>query len=396
MTRTTNISFHKLKIDLEKSHGSYLYDSNSQSEFLDFFGMYSALTFGYNHEMTKDESYQKDILRASTVKVTNCEMLTEEYEDFVREFSNFAVPDNFSSLHLACTGGLAVEGGIKAALYHSSKKRGIPRDSCVVSFCGGFHGITSYGNFTTDRFGPAERRLSGFPDLGWPKIQNLSELQDLIDSGKNIGGVIIEPIQCTVGDNCFSDEFLTELRKITQDNDIPLIFDEVQTGFCSSGSVWYFQRLDWTPDIIIFGKKSQVSGFFVKKEFDSIFDSTQAGRLCITFDGDLVDLVRCTHVIKYIQQHSILDNINARAVQFREGLSAFPIKNIRNAGLLFCWDFNSADERDKFVSKLRANRMLCNPTGEKSIRMRPCLTVTAEEITIGIDLIKKTLLELRE
>ena len=394
MKRTTNISFHKIKIDLEKSQDSYIFDSNSDRTLLDFFGMYSSLALGYNHPITKSKEYQKDILRAAGTKITNCEMLTQEYENFVNEFSDFAIPDDFSCVHFSCTGGLAVEGAIKTALYHSFLSRKLPSDACIVSFRGGFHGITSYGNFTTDRDGPAKPRLSGFPDMGWPKISTCEELQELISSGKKVDAVIIEPIQCTVGDNHFSDKFLSKLRKITRENQIPLIFDEVQTGFCSSGRVWYFQKFDWSPDIVVFGKKSQASGFFVKKGFDSIFEKGEAGRLCITFDGDIIDLVRCTHIIRHIRKNNILENVRERAKQLRAGLETLPVINLRNCGLLFCFDFSTKNARDIFVTDLRKNNMICNPTGAKSVRLRPSLSVAKEEVSKAVDTIRKTLREM--
>ena len=81
---------------------------------------------------------------------------------------------------------------------------------------------------------------------------------------------MVEPIQCTNGDLYFTDNFFSGLEDIASEHDIPLIFDEIQTGFCSTGKVWYYQNLPIIPDILIFGKKTQLSGIMVNKKFSSI------------------------------------------------------------------------------------------------------------------------------
>jgi L-lysine 6-transaminase len=297
-------------------------------------------------------------------------------------------------LHFCCTGGLAVESGIKAAFYYKQSKLGSSNSLRCASFSNGFHGITSYGNFLTERKGPAGKRLSGFPDIGWPKFSSPAELEDILDSDDSIGAVIIEPIQCTFGDIHVSTKVLNKIRDITLRYDVPLIFDEVQTGFCSTGTVWYFQKLQWEPDIVIFGKKSQVCGIFVKESFDQIFDKSQAGRMCITFDGDLVDMVRCSHIIETIEREELLSNVIEREAQLRMGLLDIrKIKNVRSSGVLFGFDLKDRDERDTFVRNLRNIGMICNPTGEKSVRMRPSLSVTQEDISVAISLIKEALHE---
>jgi L-lysine 6-transaminase len=390
---TTNITFHNILVDLEKSSGSYVYDINTKRYYLDFFGMYSSLPLGYNHSCFNTRDFKKDIEIVSKVKVTNCEMSTPQLNSFVDKFSNFAIPEDFSALHFSCTGGLAVEAGIKAAFYHKSRGKSIKHLKCA-SLSNGFHGITSYGNFLTERRGPAGKRLSGFPDIGWPKFSTHEELEGLLKFDKDIGAVILEPIQCTFGDIHISSEFLNKIRKITLKYNVPLIFDEVQTGFCSTGTVWYFQKLSWSPDIVIFGKKSQVCGIFVKNNFDQIFEKSQAGRMCITFDGDLVDMVRCSHIIDTIQRDNLLTNVLERESQFREELSCIKkIENIRSSGLLFAFDLPDTNSRDTFVKNLRNIGMICNPTSERSVRLRPSLCVSSRDISQASSLIKEAIYE---
>ena len=391
--KTTNITFHNILIDLEKSCGSYVYDINTKRHYLDFFGMYSSLPLGYNHSCFSTESFKRDMHTVSKLKVTNCEMSTPQLNSFVDKFSNFGIPDEFSGLHFSYTGGLAVEAAIKAAFYHSSLRKNSNSFKCA-SLSRGFHGITSYGNFLTERSGPAGKRLSGFPDMNWPKFSTPDELEGLLRFDRDIAAVILEPIQCTFGDIHVPIEFLNKIRKITTKYGIPLIFDEVQTGFCSTGTVWYFQKLSWTPDIVVFGKKSQVCGIFVKNNFDQIFEKSQAGRMCITFDGDLVDMIRCSHIIDTILKDNILLNVREREAQFRKELSSIKkIDNIRSSGLLFAFDLPDRNSRDTFVKNLRNIGMLSNPTSERSVRLRPSLCISDDDISQASSFIKEALYE---
>tara|TARA_A100000164_G_C21839299_1_gene739301 strand:- start:65 stop:1255 length:1191 start_codon:yes stop_codon:yes gene_type:complete len=389
--KTSDISFHGIKVNLDKSSGSYVYDDNTGREYLDFFGMYSSQALGYNHPSFSTAEFKKEVIKAATVKVCNCEMSTEIYESFVEDFSNFAIPEQYTGVHFACTGGLAVEGAIKTALYHMLSK-GLRGDLPIISFKKSFHGITSYGNFTTDRVGPAGKRLNGYPDMNWPKANSVSHLKDIIESGLKVGAVILEPIQCTSGDKHISLEDLDNIRQITSQHKIPLIFDEVQTGFCATGNVWFFQKLSWSPDIVVFGKKSQVSGFFVKEGFDQIFNSNEAGRLCITFDGDIIDMVRCKNIIRVINHDDLLSNVRNREQQIMSHILQIPgIINPRSAGLLIGFDLKDRKTRDTFVRDLSNIGMICNPTGEKSVRMRPSLSVTESEISHAMSLVREAI-----
>ena len=77
--RTSNIakgSIFNIKIDFEKSHGSYIFDKNTKKSFLDFFGMYASLPLGYNHPFLTSDSFKEEVVRCSHVKVTNCEFIS--------------------------------------------------------------------------------------------------------------------------------------------------------------------------------------------------------------------------------------------------------------------------------------------------------------------------------
>jgi L-lysine 6-transaminase len=132
----------------------------------------------------------------------------------------------------------------------------------------------------------------------------------------------------------------------------------------------------------------------VKAGFDSIFEKPEAGRLCITFDGDLTDMVRCRHIIKAIKELGLMENVNQRSAQLLNGLSNLPqVENFRSAGVIIGFDLENREKRDTFVSNLYKIGMICNSAGEKSVRLRPSLSVSSNEISLGIRLIKEALNE---
>ncbi len=366
--KTTNMSFWDMRIDFDKSHGSYLFDKNTNREYLDFFGMYSSLPLGYNHKVF-DEEFHREMRSISTVKVANCEFHTDVYDRFCDKLNQFAGLGKYENYHFTCTGSLAVECACKLAMDYSGK-------DTIVSLANSFHGIHSYGNFATSKFYPVKDRLHGFPNLHWPKVHNVFELDFQITKG-NVAGILVEPIQATFGDNHFSMGYLKSISKMAKDNDIPLIFDEIQTGFGTTGKPWYFEHLDIEPDIVVFGKKSQVSGIMSTPKIPF----TNGSRLCVTFDGDILDMLRSTYIMKAYEEYDLLNNAIQQGKKLVNDLSSVDgLLNVRGIGLMIAFDMESKTIRDDFVDKLKNNGMICNPTGEKSVRLRPNLAVTDDDI----------------
>lgn len=397
-------SIFGLKIDFEKSKGSYLFDKITQRKYLDFMGMYATLVLGYNHPIFSTTSFKDEWLRVSGVKISNCEMLSDESEEFNEIFIKYTSGSVFSKYHYSCTGALAIEAAIKTAIDYKQT-----RNPKIISFKGSFHGINSYGGLVTSRFNPVKKRIEGFPGGLSQQFNNpvifyengtinnnihevrkvLSEIEEtLLDKNSNIVGILAEPIQCTYGDYCFSPEFFKGIRLIADQFDIPLIFDEIQIGFGGTGKKWYFNHLDIKPDIVVFGKKTQLSGIMVKQKYSRIFDTPI--RLEVTWDADLIDMIRCKYIILAFKKYNILDNVLRQGKALLDGLKTMKhLRNIRGIGLIIAFDFSSTKERNAFCKGLRQEGLICNPTREKTIRFRPNLSISQDEVNHALDIIKK-------
>ena len=132
-----------------------------------------------------------------------------------------------------------------------------------------------------------------------------NQIKDAFHERKDdIACVILEPIQAEGGDNHFRPEFLRELRRLTHENDALLVFDEVQTGMGITGRMWMHQHDDVRPDLLAFGKKTQVCGAMgggrIDEEPENVF--RVSSRINSTWGGSLADMVRCQRYLEIMDE----------------------------------------------------------------------------------------------
>ena len=379
MSNIARSSIFNIKVDFEKSQGSYVYDKNSNKSYLDFFGMYASLPLGYNHPIFKEQRFIDDIVRTSHIKVSNCEFISSETEEFDNVFSEYCGKGIYSNFHYCSTGALAVEAAIKTCLHYKNYQ-----NLNILSFKNSFHGVNSYGGFITDRFFSSSPRLKGLPEEG-----------HLSDKENPVTCIMVEPIQCTAGDIHHPSGFFGKLRILCDKYDVPLVFDEIQIGFGATGKLWFFEQLDIIPDIVVFGKKTQVSGLMVTNKINGIFDKEHIGRLEVTWNSDTIDMIRCKYIIEAFKNNNILSNVIERGREIISLLSKTKnIKGLRSRGLIIGFDLKDKTTRDHFMRVLFSKGMICNSTGVNSIRLRPNLCLTSEDAKQGCLLIKETLEEI--
>jgi len=358
-----------LKIDFVKSHDSYFIDKDTGDEYLDFFSMYSSLPLGYNHPIF-DDSFRKKIDEISYMRMANNVCKSDELLEFVKVFKDYTFSDNF---HFTCTGALAVESALKASMQY--KKVDNPM---VLSVKNSFHGVNGWG-FTTSRVGINQKRMEYFPNNSWLDLE-LDEIIDYLNSKdlNNLVSVIIEPIQATNGDIYLDKIKLQTIRKLCYEKDICFIFDEIQTGFGTTGKMWYYEYLDIVPDILIFGKKAQVCGIVIDDKYSEILNNPYQ-KLDVTFDGELIDIVRATYILNAFKESDILRKVNQNSEYIGKVLKD-KVLNYRSKGYLIAFDFSSSERRDKFLERCFKSHLLINKAGDKTVRIRPNLNVLKDEI----------------
>ncbi|HPP40414.1 MAG TPA: aminotransferase class III-fold pyridoxal phosphate-dependent enzyme, partial [Candidatus Kapabacteria bacterium] len=191
-------------------------------------------------------------------------------------------------------------------------------------------------------------------------------------------------------------------RVLADENEAMLIFDEVQTGVGLTGTMWAHEQMGVKPDIMAFGKKMQVCGIVVTDRVDEIETNVfkVSSRINSTWGGNLVDMVRATRYLEIIHDENLVQNAAERGAELFDKLhilkNEFPeyISNVRHRGLFAAFDFDNAENRTRFTRKCFDEGLIILPCGEKSVRFRPPLNITSEQIDEGLEVIRKVMKEL--
>lgn len=414
---------YPMVLDLERSHGVWLHDSASGKEYMDFFTCFASWPIGYRHPMMDDKAFQEELLLVALNKPANSDLYTTSMADFVEAFATRVTPPEYQHHFWVAGGALAVENALKTAFDWKAHKVGVDQvndgnDLVVMHFRQAFHGRSGYTMSLTNT-DPTKVEL--FPKFPWPRVHNPSAHFDLdgnIDNDveaeerrsieemkaafakhKNrVACVIIEPLQGEGGDNHFRTEFLQALRDLCDEHEALLIFDEVQTGFFGSGKPWMWQVKGVAPDIVSFGKKSQVCGIYANSRVDDVPKNVfkRPSRINSTWGGNLVDMVRSRRFIEIIEAEQLGTNIAAQGDRFIAGLRALAkdrggFDNVRGIGSLVAFDAADGAARDQLLGRMREQMLLALPCGPRSVRFRMPLIVTSAEIDRALEMIANAL-----
>lgn len=407
-------------LDLERSQGSWFVDERTGERYLDFFSMYASMAVGYNHPRLLQVRDRLGQLAVN--KPSNSDVYTTAMAEFVETFARIAMPPEMPHVFFIDGGALAVENALKTAFDWKVRKNlaarpGNDSGSQVIHFRQAFHGRSGYTLSLTNTFDPRKTRF--FPKFDWPRIinpkltfplntDNLAQVRILEDEalgaigriideqGEDIAALIIEPIQGEGGDNHFRAEFLQALRQLCDLHDILLIFDEVQTGVGLTGKFWAFEHFDVRPDLLAFGKKTQVCGMLASRRIDEICCHVfqERSRINSTFGGNLIDMVRCTHILRIIEEEQLVENARVQGeillTELQKLAAGFPhlVSNPRGRGLMCAFDAPDNHTRDQLVKAFFQQKLLLVGCGSRSIRFRPHLIVTAGEIAQAMGIIR--------
>jgi len=411
-------------IDLKNSQGSWFVDKRDNKKYLDLFSMFASMPIGYNHPYLLD---RKDKLRDVAInKPTNSDIYSTEMAEFVDTMARVAQPTYLPYAFYVSGGALGVENALKAAfdwkVRMNIEKGNGELGSKVIHFHECFHGRTGYTLSLTNSHD--ERKTMYFPQFDWPRVstpsiefplnndniksveslekQSIAEINKAIkDNPNDIAALIIEPIQGEGGDNHFRTEFMKELRVICNENDIMFIFDEVQTGIGLTGKMWAHEHFgdDALPDMLCFGKKTQVCGFFASKRIDEVENNVfhESARLNSTWGGNLVDMVRFNLYLEVIEQEKLVEKAAESGKYLLQEINKiqeeFPevIFNSRGKGLLCAFDLESGEKRDTLRGLIQEEGAIMLGCGPITIRFRPPLNISTDEIDFGIASIRRAL-----
>ena len=379
----------RIVFDFELSRGSYLFDAVTLHRLIDFYGFFGSVPVGFQHPHFDKPEVQKELLRASTTKIANSDVYSEAYADFVEIFTRVAPLPPLSRYLFIEGGALAIENCLKAAMDWKVRKNMAAgngeRGTEILHFRHAFHGRSGYTMSLTNT---DPRKTDLFAKFNWPRVSTPSidfalpeaereadviarekkseaEIMKFIgERGIDIAAIIIEPIQGEGGDNHFRGEWLRTLRRICDENEMLLIFDEVQCGMGTTGRNWCCEHFDVKPDLMAFGKKVQVCGVIAGPRLDEVKDN--AFRLPSRIEFNLGRQLHRHGALEAFLQIVEEENLVENAAQNRRTDRSFPETDRRGMSDDDC------SPRPRFDSSPLISRMRRNATNFGRISTSRC------------------------
>nr|WP_096370102.1 L-lysine 6-transaminase [Mycobacterium ulcerans] len=408
-----------LVLDLSQSAGSYLVDARTGRRYLDMFTFFASSALGMNHPgLAEDEQFRAELLEAALNKPSNADVYSVPMARFVQTFVRVLGDPALPHLFFVDGGALAVENALKVAFdwkRRHNQALGIDAGlgTKVLHLRGAFHGRSGY---TLSLTNTKPVNVARFPTFDWPRIdapyirpdanmdaveaESLAQARAAFEAHPHdIACFIAEPIQGEGGDRHFRPEFFAAMRRLCDEHDALLIFDEVQTGCAMTGTPWAYQQLGVKPDVVAFGKKTQVCGVMAGGRVDEIVDNVFAvsSRLNSTWGGNLTDMVRARRILEVIEAEGLVDNAAEQGrylrAQFDELAKDLPavVLHPRGRGLMCAFDLPTTADRDELIQRLWQRAVIALPAGKVSVRFRPALTVGRDEIDLAIAAVRSAL-----
>ncbi len=321
--------------------------------------------------------------------------------DLMARLTDISDHYDMETVFLSNSGAEAVENALKVSYDHTDGKYAI---TCE----GAFHGRT-LGTLSLNRSKEVYRRkfpeIASVHDMPYctdracsPESCNCgfffddtSSLRQMVGKGgyvnpDEVAALVMEPIQGEGGYRFPSESFTDEIAAITDEYDIPLVVDEVQSGMGRTGEWWGSDHYALEPDVIASAKASRVGATIGRTE---LFPEERS-RLSSTWGaGDIVSSAQAVFTIDAIESNDLLANAKARGRQMKERLRderLGGVEDVRGKGLMLAVEFESKELRDAVQKEAFSRGFLILGCGEKTMRLLPPLDVTEREIHLGADL----------
>jgi len=407
----------ELVLDTAASSGSTIVDARDGTAYLDLFTSFASAPLGMNPpQLLGDPAFLAELTQVAVNKPANSDLYSTHQAEFVATFARVLGDLALPYLFFVEGGGLAVENALKTAFdWKSRHNEAHGRDPAlgtrVLHLSGAFHGRTGYTMSLTNT-DPV--KIARFPKFDWPRIPapvvrfpvhpHLGELEaaeaHALDAARaafratphDIACFVAEPIQGEGGDRHLRAEFLTALQAVCEEHDALFVMDEVQSGCGLTGTAWAYSQLGVHPDVMAFGKKTQVCGIMAGGRLDEVADHVfkVPSRLNSTWAGNLTDMVRSRRMLEVIEAEGLIPAAATKGELLMAELAMLAahhpeVDNVRGRGLMCAFDMPDLRTRDALVTRLRREQhVLILPSGEHSVRFRPSLAVTTGELRQGV------------
>ena len=372
--------YQRFPVTIEKGLGSHVWDTDNK-EYIDCMGGYGVALVGHRNERVVN-AIKNQLDKIITV---HSSLYSKTREEFLENLMKVA-PKGLSQVHLNNSGAESIEAAIKFARKFTGKKG-------MVAMNGSYHG-KSLGALSLT-FNPKYRK--SFQPLvdkvSFSPYGDINELQNTIDN--DTAFVILEPIQGESGIHVPPDGFLQKVRKICDENEILLIFDEIQSGLGRTGRMWASEHWETSPDILCLAKGIAggvpMGATLVKPDILSVMNK---GEHSSTFGGNPLSCSAGTATIQALTQDGLIDNAEKMGKKFRDGLNILKskhsiIREIRGKGLMIGIELKF-EVKDILLEGIKKGVLLLY-SGRNILRLLPPLVITDDDVTKSLEILDELL-----
>ncbi|GAB3905376.1 L-lysine 6-transaminase [Microbispora bryophytorum] len=405
LARHLLVDGYRLVLDLDRSAGSWLVDARDGRRYLDFYTFFASSPLGVN-PFADDPEFVALLGRVAANKPANSDMYTVHLAEFVETFRRVLGDPELPHLFFVEGGSAAVENALKCAFdwksrWNEAHGRHPGLGTRVLHLTRAFHGR---GGYTLSLTNTDPVKTERFPRFCWPRVdvpaihfgdveraeeRALAQAREAFERFRHdIACFIAEPIQGEGGDNHMRPEFLQAMQALCHEYEALFVVDEVQTGVGLTGTPWAYQQLGLAPDIVAFAKKVQVGGIMAGRRVDLVPDNVfqVSGRINSTWGGGLVDMLRSRRMLEIVERDALIPRaaiLGEKLLGALQGLEAEGlVANARGRGLMCAFD---VPDPAGLVARLREERaILVLRCGERSVRLRPALSVQPDELEYGL------------
>jgi len=372
--------YQRFPINISKGKGATVWDVSGK-EYIDCMGGYGVALIGHCNDRVVNA------IKKQSEKLITCHMslYNNVRLEFLEKISKIS-PKKLSKVFFSNSGAESTESALKFSRKFTGK-------SGIIAMTGGYHGKTFGALSVTHN---EKYRKSFQPLLEGVKFvpySNPSKIEESLDT--SIGTVIIEPIQGETGIIVPSDGVLQQIRKICDQNDLVLIFDEIQTGLGRTGRMWAGEHWSTTPDIMCLAKGiagGLPMGLTLCKP--EILDAMKVGEHSSTFAGNPLSCSAGIATIESIIEESLVENAAKVGNIFKNGLFQLKenhriVRDVRGLGLMLALE-SRFDIKDILFDGIREGLLMLY-SGRNIIRLLPPLVLDDVKVAKTLSIMDKLL-----
>lgn len=390
-------TYGRFPIAITKGKGCLLWDTEGK-QYLDFVAGIATCTLGHAHPALI-EVVEEQIKKLH--HVSNLYYIPEQ-----GELAKWIVEHSCADKVFFCNSGAeANEAAIKLVRKYAHTVLEFLEQPVILTAKSSFHGrtlatVTATGQPKYQKH--FEPLMPGFEYVPYNDIRAVEEaITDIDEGNRRVAAILIEPLQGEGGVRPGDLDYFLRLRKICDDTDILLVFDEVQVGVGRTGKLWGYENLGVEPDIFTSAKGLAGGipiGAMMCKSFCDVFDP---GSHASTFGGNPFVSACGLKVLQTIEHEDLLQNVQARGEQLRTRLRAIALKysnlftEVRGWGLINGMEI-SADVNLTSLDLVQScmdKGLLLAPAGPKVLRFVPPLIVSSEEIDQAVEILEQAIID---